>query len=241
MREDTGACTSDRRGPQNAAREDEASRRIAVASDDPTSPRPLAARGLRPYLSLRFGRARSAAPAGRTRVLDLGCPGGAGPEGAGITPVTPLRRGGRVVECTGLLSRHTRKGIAGSNPALSAISPRPTASGTRHAPQQGTPPPRPHRLGKEGRHIPASEDVHRPPPDPKEARARGKHNCRRVHRPLSAICPSRVGLTGALHRAGVRVQGAARLPRGESPRTSPGAAGQWWCAPCPSCSSRCRR
>jgi hypothetical protein len=29
-------------------------------------------------------------------------------------------RGGRVVECTALEMRHTRKGIAGSNPALSA-------------------------------------------------------------------------------------------------------------------------
>jgi hypothetical protein len=31
-----------------------------------------------------------------------------------------MRRGGRVVECTALEMRHTRKGIGGSNPSLSA-------------------------------------------------------------------------------------------------------------------------
>src|SRR5690606_4832489 len=34
---------------------------------------------------------------------------------------TPLRRGGRAVECTALEMRHTRKGIGASNPSLSAI------------------------------------------------------------------------------------------------------------------------
>ena len=33
-----------------------------------------------------------------------------------------LRRGGRVVECTALEMRHTREGIQGSNPCLSARS-----------------------------------------------------------------------------------------------------------------------
>ena len=33
-----------------------------------------------------------------------------------------LRRGGRVVECTALEMRHTREGIVGSNPTLSAIA-----------------------------------------------------------------------------------------------------------------------
>ena len=32
-----------------------------------------------------------------------------------------LRRGGRVVECTALEMRHTREGIVGSNPTLSAM------------------------------------------------------------------------------------------------------------------------
>src|ERR1035438_7173694 len=35
-------------------------------------------------------------------------------------PVAPTRRGGRVVECTCLESRRTRKGTEGSNPSLSA-------------------------------------------------------------------------------------------------------------------------
>ena len=34
-----------------------------------------------------------------------------------------LRRGGRVVECTALEMRHTREGIVGSNPTLSATHP----------------------------------------------------------------------------------------------------------------------
>ena len=34
-----------------------------------------------------------------------------------------LRRGGRVVECTALEMRHTREGIVGSNPTLSASNP----------------------------------------------------------------------------------------------------------------------
>ena len=34
------------------------------------------------------------------------------------------RRGGRVVECTALEMRHTRKGIGGSNPSLSASIPK---------------------------------------------------------------------------------------------------------------------
>lgn len=38
-------------------------------------------------------------------------------------PRTAPRRGGRVVECTALEMRHTRKGIGGSNPSLSAIPP----------------------------------------------------------------------------------------------------------------------
>src|ERR1700761_4249653 len=37
-------------------------------------------------------------------------------------PTMTSRRGGRVVECTALEMRHTRKGIGGSNPSLSAIS-----------------------------------------------------------------------------------------------------------------------
>ena len=37
-----------------------------------------------------------------------------------LIPKAP-RRGGRVVDCTALEMRHTRKGIGGSNPSLSAI------------------------------------------------------------------------------------------------------------------------
>jgi hypothetical protein len=38
------------------------------------------------------------------------------------TVFDPIRRGGRVVDGTGLENRHTRKGIGGSNPSLSAIT-----------------------------------------------------------------------------------------------------------------------
>src|SRR5579871_1844013 len=38
-----------------------------------------------------------------------------------------MRRGGRAVEYTGLENRHTRKGIGGSNPSLSAIQTRSSA------------------------------------------------------------------------------------------------------------------
>ena len=34
----------------------------------------------------------------------------------------PFRRGGREVECTALEMRHTREGIVGSNPTLSAMT-----------------------------------------------------------------------------------------------------------------------
>ena len=36
-------------------------------------------------------------------------------------PVPPIRRGGRVVECTALEMRRACKGTVGSNPTLSAI------------------------------------------------------------------------------------------------------------------------
>jgi hypothetical protein len=45
--------------------------------------------------------------------------------GSGLPLIAPaatkyLGRGGRVVECTALEMRHTREGIEGSNPSLSA-------------------------------------------------------------------------------------------------------------------------
>ncbi len=42
--------------------------------------------------------------------------------GAFLDLALDLRRGGRVVECTALEMRSTRKGTVGSNPTLSAIS-----------------------------------------------------------------------------------------------------------------------
>ena len=38
----------------------------------------------------------------------------------GLESFVAIRRGGRVVDCTGLENRNVRKGIEGSNPSLSA-------------------------------------------------------------------------------------------------------------------------